>query len=513
MTAGRREKLAAAPQLNFGSGLNSMSKTFFISTSIPYVNAEPHIGFALELVQADVLARHHRVLKDDVFFLSGTDDNALKNAQAAEAAGVPVKDWVDRHAAVFQKLAAGLNVSNNDFIRTSSDPRHPRGAEKLWSACKPEDIYKKQYSGLYCVGCEEFKMEKELIDGECPEHKGKKLEIVEEENYFFRLSSYQKQIEDLLESGKLRIIPESRKNEALSFVKSGLEDFSISRSVARAKNWGVPVPGDKSQIMYVWFDALSNYINALGFAENSANFKKYWENGDEILHVIGKGINRFHSVYWPAMLLSAGIGLPKTIFIHGYVTLAGEKISKTLGNVVDPFGLISKYGADTVRYYLLREIAAYGDGDFTVGKFEERYNSDLANGIGNLVSRVFTLVAKRGSLPADIAGDVTEATADAIVAAREGVYGALREFRFNDALVSVWNLISFTDKYVNDRKPWSEADNRKTLFNAVVLIDNIAALLASFLPVTSAKITSAIQWTDGKTLGIKKIENLFPRID
>ncbi len=487
-------------------------KTIFISTSIPYVNAVPHIGHALEFVQADALARFYRQRGGDVFFLSGTDDNALKNAQAAEVAGKAVDKFVEEHAEVFKKLLGILNISNDDFIRTSKDERHLRGAQKLWSACRPEDIYKKKYKGLYCLGCEEFKTGKDLVGGECPEHQGKKLETVEEENYFFKLSSYQKKLEKILESGEIKIVPESRKNEMLAFIREGLADFSISRSVGRAKNWGVPVPNDPTQIMYVWFDALSNYINALGYADDAPNFKKYWAKGDDAIHVVGKGINRFHSIYWPAMLLSAGVRLPKTIFVHGYLTVDGQKISKTLGNVIDPFAVVGKYGVDATRHYLLREVSAYGDGDFSDEKFAERYNGDLANGIGNLTARVFTLAEKLGNIKVDLKTDTEGAVVEKIAETRSDINRFMGEFKFNDALASLFSIVSFSDKYVNDKKPWTAGDHRAALVNAVILIDNIAALLWPFLPETSQKITAGIHWEDETTLSVKKIANLFPRL-
>ncbi len=487
-------------------------KTFYISTSIPYVNAAPHIGHALEFVQADVVARFARQKKYDVFFLSGTDDNALKNVLSAESVGVAPAIWVAQHAKIFKDLLAALNISNDDFIQTSIEDRHIKGAQKLWLSCKKEDIYKKKYKGLYCVGCEEFKKEADLINGECGEHVGKKLEIVEEENYFFKLSNYQKQIEDILVNNKLRIIPESRKNEMLSFVVAGLEDFSISRSVARAKNWGVPVPGDQAQVMYVWFDALSNYINALGFSDDSKNFKKYWEKGDEIVHVIGKGITRFHAIYWPAMLLSAGINLPTKIFVHGYLTIDGAKISKTLGNVVDPFELIKKYGADAVRYYLLREIASTEDGDYSEAKFITRYNADLANGLGNLVSRVLTLADKKGEVSCEMALVLESETLDKISSIKDKVKTLTQEFKFSEALASLWELVAYADKYVNDRKPWAEKDNTQTLVNALTVIDNISALLMPYLPATSEKITKSIVWIDN---GVRVVKGavLFPRLN
>jgi methionyl-tRNA synthetase len=280
-------------------------------------------------------------------------------------------------------------------LRTTEE-RHIKGAQALWSATKSEDIYKKKYEGLYCVGCEQFYKAEELDEkGECFEHPGKKPEVVEEENYFFRLSSYGPWLKDLLSSGKLKLVPESRKNELLSLIEQGLEDFSISRPAVRSKGWGVPVPGDPSQTIYVWYDALANYITALGYPNAEAPlYKKFWAEGDTRFHILGKGVSRFHAIYWPAMLKSANLVLPNEEFIHGYITIDGKKISKSLGNVVDPLVVAKKYGVDAVRYYLLREIPTADDGDFSEEKLLRRYNSDLANGLGNFVARVLTLVEK-----------------------------------------------------------------------------------------------------------------------
>lgn len=484
----------------------------FISTSIPYVNAAPHIGHALEFVQADALARYRRLRGGDIFFLSGSDDNALKNVQAAEAHNEDPRAWVDRHATVFQELCKILNISNDDFIRTSKDARHRDGAKKLWLACKKEDIYKKSYRGLYCVGCEEFKTEGDLVNSECPEHPGKKLEVVEEKNYFFNLSRYAPQLHELITTNRLRIVPESRKKEILQIIKGGLLDFSISRPIERTKSWGIEVPGDPSQTMYVWFDALSNYINGLGYATNDAKFKQYWEEAGDRLHVIGKGIARFHTIYWPAILLSADLPLPSTIFIHGYLTVDGQKISKTLGNVIDPLTVVKKYGTDALRYYLLREFSPTEDGDYSEEKFIGRYNADLANGLGNLVARVTTLAERRGGLKTLISKDIDDYVAEKIGNIREKIYTAMDELRLNDALAALWELVAFGDRYVNDRQPWAEADNRKTLINAGMIIDNIATLLTPFLPDTAKKITNCIVWKSSELLEIKKGENLFPRI-
>lgn len=376
-------------------------KRFFITNAIPYVNGDPHIGHAMEYVFTDAITRYARgrLGNDEVYMLAGSDENSLKNVRAAEEAGEDVDAFVLRHTDEFKRLMNVLNVSFDGFIRTREE-RHMRGAQKLWVACKPEDIYQKTYRGLYCVGCESFYTTKEVPDGICPEHKTQ-LETIEEKNYFFKLSNYQAQLEKLIESDTLRIVPEARKNEVLSFVRSGLEDFSISRSQERAAHWGVPVPGDDSQVMYVWFDALSNYITGLGYADDSELYKKFWVDNDTRAHVIGKGIIRFHAVYWPAMLLSAGVPLPHELFVHGYITVEGEKMSKSLGNVIHPKDLVSEYGVDAVRYFFLREIPSHGDGDFSNTRMEERF-AELANQLGNLVSRVAAMSVKyfAGSLDA-----------------------------------------------------------------------------------------------------------------
>lgn len=485
-------------------------KKFYITTAIPYVNAPPHIGFALELIQTDVIARRRRQQGDDVRFLTGTDENALKNVQAAEEAGMEVREFVAENAELFKNLLTLLNISHDDFIRTSAEERHIKGAQKLWSSCKPEDIYRKKYKGLYCLGCEEFKLEKDLMNGECPEHPGKKLEQIEEENYFFRLSAYQDRILNLIENNEITIIPERRRNETTSFVKSGLEDFSISRSTVRAKHWGIEVPGDPNQTMYVWFDALSNYINALGYVDNAEDFQSYWEQG-ETLHVIGKGINRFHTVYWPAMLLSAGIALPKKIFIHGYITVDGQKMSKTIGNVIDPVELVEKYGADPVRYYLLREIPAGEDGDFSYKKFEDRYNGDLANGLGNLVARIATLGEKVSPMPVQ----ESENVAKEIERVRGLVQTYMESFRLNEALGIIWELISYGDKYINNTKPWAIKNDTeafgKVITHAALIIDAIRELITPFLPETAQKIHDQII-VGAQEITIKKTGNLFPRL-
>jgi len=465
--------------------MTKKKKKFYLSTALPYVNDVPHAGFALEIIQADVIARYRRLLGEDVFFLTGTDENSLKNVRAAEKEGISVKKLVDRNAKRFYELKKTLNLSFDDFIRTTEE-RHIKGAQKLWKVCQ-KDIYKKKYKGLYCVGCEEFYKKSELENGLCPEHQTRP-ELVEEENYFFKLSKYQNQLRKIIEDDEVRIIPETRKNEALSFIRSGLEDICISRSAERGRGWGISVPGDSNQAQWTWFDALSNYINALGYAENSKKFQEWWQKNENKLHIVGKGVLRFHGIYWVAILFSAKISLPKTIFVHGYLTSGGQKMSKSLGNVIDPFELVKKYGTDAVRYYLLREIPATEDGDFTYEKFEQRYNSDLASGIGNLVARINTMAdklkIKKFKIDLKLKNKIRET---------ESSYKKnLENFRFSEALKVVWDLISFCDKYIEEERPWENKKGANLVLNNLLFaLDNIADLLLPFLPETADKIKKA----------------------
>jgi len=375
---------------------------YYLTTTIPYVNAAPHLGHALEFVQADVLARNarRRLGADNVYLLAGSDENAIKNVQAAEAAGVPVKEFIERNSNIFRELLKALNVSNDDFIRTT-EPRHIAGAQALWKATNPADVYKKKYSGLYCTGCELFYQPEELNEnGECFEHPGKKLEVVEEENWFFKLKNYEDWLKDIITNEDhpehLRIVPETRRNEMLALIERGLEDFSISRPVSRTKNWGVPVPGDEGQTMYVWYDALANYITALGYPKTDGLYERFWSGNENRGHILGKGVNRFHTIYWPAMLKSAGLPVPKFALVHGYITIDGAKMSKSTGNVVDPTDIIKEYGTDALRFYLLHELSSREDGDFSMEKMRVAYNAHLANGLGNSVSRILRLAVNDG---------------------------------------------------------------------------------------------------------------------
>lgn len=470
---------------------------YYLTSAIPYVNAAPHIGHALEFIQADTIKRLKSASGAIVHYLCGSDENALKNVQSAQKAGKQVQSFIDENAKLFQELAEKLNVKFNVFQKGSSDNHH-LSSQILWELCqKAGDIYKKKYKGLYCVGCEEFKAGSELDEkGECPEHPGKPPDVIEEENYFFKLSNYQDKLLEIIESGKFSITPEFRKNETISFIKSGLQDFSISRSNERAKNWGVPVPGDSSQRMYVWFDALNIYQSGIGFGWNDEEYHKWWPAD---LHVIGKGIIRFHAVYWPAILLSAGLKLPKALFVHEYFTVNGQKMSKTIGNVVDPLEMIKKYGADALRYYCLAKISPFQDGDFSEEKLKESYNADLANGLGNLIARVAKL-AENNEVVIDFQENEPVS---------EDIYPLLEHFRFNNAIEEIWEHIKLLDIKINTDEPWKVEKHQaqKLLKNYIAEIQRIAYSLKLFLPETAEKIIE--QFKGPKIISQKP---LFPRI-
>jgi methionyl-tRNA synthetase len=465
-----------------------------------YTNSPPHIGFAFESIQADVLARYHRLLGEKTFFLTGTDEHGTKVAKAAEEAGKNPKEFVDEISEKVRALKEILNLSNDDFIRTTDQKRHWPAVKKVWLKLKEnDDIYKKKYQAFYCSGCEAFLTRRDLVDGKCAIHQTEP-EPIEEENYFFKLSKYSKALEQAIEKDEMKIVPESRKNEILSFIEQGLEDISFSRPREKL-GWGIPVPDDPTQTLYVWADALTNYISAIGYFEETEQFKKLWPAD---VHCIGKDIVRFHAIIWPAMLLSLGLPLPKTIFVHGFITVGGQKMSKSLGNVIDPFELVKKYGTDAVRYFLLREIPPFEDGDFTYEKFEKRYNSDLAAGLGNLVARVITMAEKlktQNSKPKTQNSKLEKE----ILAKKEKWKKSLNEFKFNEALKSIWDLISFCDRYIEKEKPWQKSEKQKIVISDLVsTLKEISNLLNPFLPQTSEKILNQIE--------TKKPEILFPRI-
>lgn len=489
---------------------------YYITTALPYVNSAPHLGFVLEIIQADVLARYHRLLGEDVFFLTGTDEHGVKIVKAAEAAGVPVEKFANKNAQKFRELTKAFNISNDDFIRTTDKKRHWPAVRKVWEELKARgDIYKKKYRGFYCVGHEAFITQKDLVNGKCAIHE-KEPEVIEEENYFFKLSKYTKRIIKEISSNSFRVIPQSRKNEILSLARDGFEDVSFSRP-RKDLQWGIPVPGDPSQTIYVWADALSNYISALGYAKNGPKFKKYWPAD---VQCIGKDILRFHAAIWPGMLLALGLPLPKVMFTHGFLTVGGRKMSKSLGNVIDPFALVEKYGVDPARYYLLREIPPTEDGDFTYEKFEERYNADLAKGLGNLVARIVALAIKCKIQNAK--RKITSQNAKFINKTWQVYKKSLDDFRFNDALTAVWTLIGWCDKYIDQERPWETSsqlavhNSQKAIYNLLFTLANIASMLWPFLPETSEKIFQqlGIRPTDKKwQFKVKKSRPLFPRLD
>jgi methionyl-tRNA synthetase len=473
----------------------------FISSAIPYVNAPPHIGFALELVITDVLARYARQRGSQVFFLSGTDDNSLKNALAAELAGTSAERLVQANTSEFVQLKEVLNVSYDDFLSTSTDPRHAPAIEKLWRKCtQNDDIYVGEYEGLYCIGCEQFYAQDELSDGLCPEH-NVAPESVSERNYYFRLSRYQDQLVRLISRNEIAILPRHRKNEVLGFLEAPLLDLSISRSVDRARGWGIPVPGDPSQIVYVWFDALTNYISALGYAQDNDDFQSYWYGADRITHVVGKGVTRFHAVYWPAILLSAGLRTPTEILVHGYITIDGQKISKSLGNTISPTEASNRYGVDALRYYLLRHIGCHRDGDFSWSRFAEVYEHELANDLGNLVSRT-TALGRRYGVPE--APKTTLAEGLTLEVAQH-----IEEFAVDRALDAIWRVIEATNAYVNQTEPWVLAKTGENEALAAVLselygtLNRIGETLIPFLPDSAHSLL--------RSVALSSPEQLFPK--
>ncbi len=507
------------------------NEKFYITTAIPYVNAAPHIGHALEFAQTDAIARFQKLLGKDVFLTTGADENSLKNVQAAEKEGITAQQLCDHNASIFKEFADRIGLSYDIFRKSSSKEEHLPGVHELWKLCdRNGDIYKKKYKGLYCVGCESFYKESELVDGKCPEH-NKEPETVEEENYFFRLSKYQDIIKEKIENGEIRVIPEKRRNETLAFISEGLEDFSISRSVERAKGWGIPVPGDESQIIYVWFDALACYITGIGYGFDKKQFKKYWPCD---AHVIGKGINRFHSIYWPAMLLSAGLDVPKTIFIHGYVTSEGQKMSKSLGNVVDPMELVDKYGADILRYYLLNEIPTFDDGDFSEDRLIEKTNNELIANFGNFVYRVLSFLKANFNSTVPEPNRMDEGEKKVMEKVAETKYvmeKAMESYDIRDAFQAALELATEGNRYFQSKQPWETKssdpqDCATTMYVAANIVKSLAVAFWPFTPSASEALWKqlAIKETiqehglkenftleDGHRIG--EIEPLFKKIE
>ncbi len=472
---------------------------FYITTPIYYVNDKPHIGHAYTTIVADTLARWRRAQGMDVLFLTGTDENSQKTVDAAKKSGEEVHAYTDRLAETWRAAWEKLGISNTDFIRTTEE-RHIEVVKDVWARMDAAgDLYKGRYEGLYCKGHEAFLKEDELTpDGLCPDHKTKP-ELVSEENYFFRLSKYQKPLLDFYEAHGDFVAPAHRFHEVRAFVEEGLEDISFSRE---KRDWGIPVPKDPNQVIYVWADALVNYVSAVGV--------EGWEDHPADIHAVGKDILRFHAVIWPAMLMSAGLPLPGQVIANGFLTVGGTKMGKSLGNAVDPLELAARYGTDALRYFFLREVPYGGDGDFSEEKLRERYNGELANGIGNFAARVLALAEKEEFTDASVDEDFKKE----ISAMERAVQEKLGVFKFGDALAAIWSAISFGDRYVNEKKVWEIKDaaaRRAALFNLLSLLDAVAQSLVPFLPETSAKIADAFV-EKGGAMKVKKISALFPRL-
>lgn len=473
---------------------------YYVTTSIPYVNGEPHIGFGMELLMADVLARQARKQGKSVIFSTGADEHGSKIAEKAASLGVPAQQFVDQMTDRFRQLGHDLHISNDRFIRTTDKP-HEQRAQLIWKALE-HDIYKSSYSGWYDVKEEEFVPEAKADPARMQPDHPQAYRKLEEENYFFKLSSYTDQIKSAIETGAFKIVPESRKNEILSVLNDGLEDISISRPVDKLE-WGVPVPGDPTQVMYVWFEALMNYLTVLGYPEHK-DFSQYWPASTQ---VIGKDILRFHAAIWPGMLLSLNLPLPKMLYVHGFINVDGQKMSKSLGNGVAPHEIIGKYGADAFRYYFLRHIPSYNDGDFTWETFDAAYNNELANELGNAVQRTAAMIMKYQN---GIIGDIPVASHDSTPILR-----ALENCRFDRALDQIWDQVRGLNQYIDETKPWviakgdDEAHLREVLAYQAGCLLEIADLLSPLLPETAEKIKAV--FAEGV---VRPIEGtLFPKFE
>lgn len=474
---------------------------FYVTTSIPYINGEPHIGFGLEITIADVIARYARQQGLNVLFSTGTDEHGGKIEEKAAELKITPQALADENSAKFRELASVLGVSNDRFIRTT-DKGHEQRAQIIWKALV-KDIYKGKYTGWYCTGDEAFFTEAIVKEnnGICPNHK-RPYEKIEEENYFFKLSGYTPKILEAIESNSFKIVPSSKRNEILSLLKDGLDDISISRPKEKIA-WGIPVPGDKTQVMYVWFEALMNYLTVIGYPEHE-DFKNFWPAN---VQVIGKDIIRFHAAIWPGMLLGLGLPLPKSLYVHGFVNVSGEKISKSLGNVINPSEIVKTYGIDAFRYFFLRHIPSYADGDFTWEEFERAYNNELGNELGNAVQRTVVMIQKFQN---GLIGKIPAAEHDNAV-----FHEAVANFKFDRALDAVWDQVRGLNQYIDEQKPWAIAKENdaehlgEVLSNMVSDLLEIAELLKAFLPNTAQAIQD--MFAEGILRAPKTV--LFPKIE
>jgi methionyl-tRNA synthetase len=477
-----------------------MSERLYVTTTIPYVNAPPHVGFALELVQADAIARYHRLLGAAVRLQTGTDENAFKNVLSAREQGLPVRELVDRNAARFRELVDALDISAGSFVRTAT-PEHRRAVETFLGRLSPDDLYRAAYRGLYCPGCEDFLLERDLDPGGgCPDH-GEVIVPTEEANVFFRLSRYRDALAERVRSGDLDVVPGSRRSEVLAFIERGLQDISISRDAERSGGWGIPFPGDSTQVVYVWIDALVNYLTGLGYPGGD-DHRRYWCGDGQRVHVVGKNVWKFHAVYWPALLLSAGLPLPNRVIVHGFLTQDGRKISKSRGGSADPVSYIESFGADAVRYFLLRHVRPFEDSDFSEARLEGAYRSELANGLGNLCSRLAALCGQFG-VAAPAPRDREPPPAE--------VHAHLEGFRFDRALDALWREVDRINREIAAARPWDASSGaspdevRTRLARWAGELRRLGGWLSPFLPGTSARLERA--FSDGL---IERSPPLFP---
>jgi methionyl-tRNA synthetase len=463
---------------------------FYVTSPIFYPNAEPHLGHAYVTLLCDVLKRFYRDQGNETYFVTGTDEHTEKVMKAAKAQEQAPDTYLEKIVDRFKQLYSQLNISYDQFIRTSDKEVHWPGAEEMWNRLmKAGTLEKRPYAGLYCVGCESFKTDKDLVNGLCPDHAMAPEEITEQ-NWFFKLKTFGPQLKSLIEKGELKIVPDSRKNEILSFIDSGLEDVSFSRPKEKMF-WGIPVPGDSEQTMYIWVDALTSYLTALGFGRDE-RLMDFWPG----THIIGKDILRFHAVFWPAMLITAGLPLPETIFVHGTIISGGRKMSKSIGNVISPYELVAKYGTEATRYLLLRHVHPFDDTDVTWERLDEWYTANLVNGLGNLVARVMKMSEEYQVSPPD----------NVHAPAEKSVLG----FEFNKALDAVWERVRQLDEAIQNEEPFKKIKTDKETAHVIIRglvggLKNIADSLAPFMPETSAKISDAVKTN-------KKPENLFPRL-